>query len=268
MDRVEGVNWTQKKTEKNGRKQVLTSLEVTGRGNLPMVAKSKKLYCLGASGCKEPLMHTERGLKTPCMELPWKLWLRVPLTAAPISLWSAPVIWVTQGWCSKQADSNDIIATDRFLKGRKISNGHASFENFPSVGGRWKGLSAQIWHVLPTLLAAYQFTSETFLLQIFFLQFLLFLVNRTSFEKVLHTTSGGDRIIMCHMLVWPLPNKHLVRSLFPNYYSTKYWNKKRLFFCIHFQDFSRERKALQLLEWAGSRWSLPEGSHNKIFYFR
>lgn len=133
-----------------------------------MVAKRKKLYCLGASGCKEPFMHTERGLITPCMELPWKLWLRVPLTAAPISLWSAPVIWVTQGWSSKQADSNDIIATDRFLKGRKISNGHASFENFPSVGGRWKGLSAQIWHVLPTLLAAYQFTSETFLLQIFF----------------------------------------------------------------------------------------------------
>lgn len=33
----------------------------------------------------------------------------------------------------------------------------------------------------------------------FWPQFLLFLVNRTSFGEVLHTTSAGDRIILCHI---------------------------------------------------------------------
>lgn len=128
----------------------------------------------------------------------------VPLTTAhaPISSWASPATWLMQGWSNEQTDSNDIVATHRFLKGRKISNGHASFDNFPCVGGRWKELSVQIWHVLRTLLAAYQFTSATFLFQLFLssvlsvLTFLLFLVNRTSFGQ---------------------NNKHLIRHLFLKY---------------------------------------------------
>lgn len=124
----------------------------------------------------------------------------VPTAAhAPVSLGSSPVTWLMQAWSNKQADSNNRVATHRFLKGRRIPNGHASLENFPYIGGRWKGLSIQIWHVLPTLLAAYQFTSATFLFHLFFLsQFLLFLVNRTSFGEVLHITSAGDTIFVCH----------------------------------------------------------------------
>lgn len=93
----------------------------------------------------------------------------VPTAAhAPVSLGSSPVTWLMQAWSNKQADSNNRVATHRFLKGRRIPNGHASLENFPYIGGRWKGLSIQIWHVLPTLLAAYQFTSATFLFHLFF----------------------------------------------------------------------------------------------------
>lgn len=127
-----------KENREEWQNQVLTSWEVHKKRQ-PSCGYQKKVTVLSGDFRLQRAVHTHR-------ERPYNpMYGTAPVTMAvcpthkctcTVSSGSSPVIWAVHGWNNKQTHSNDIVATYRFLKGRKISNRHASSENYPLC--RWK----------------------------------------------------------------------------------------------------------------------------------
>lgn len=149
---------------------------------------------------------------------------------------SPSVIWVRQGGNNKWTNNSDAVARYRFLKVRKISNGHSSFEIYPSVGGRWKGLSIQIWHMLPPLLAAYYFTYSNVFLPGFFASFPTFPYQQNCFlwGSLYSLSRRYSSSVPCALFGLCLYST-LLGVYFPGItISNTKTNQKRLFFSVHY----------------------------------